>query len=330
MGIMGDKVLIATTQQVTMMYIVFAALVAVASADVQVAQAPVVQAAPAQAPVVSLIAKPAEAPMIPKYDSALVGAFNDDMMAYYYLWIVYISLASKVQSAGGWVKGKSADLEKIAHKPIKAFKKLAKIEEDSDSDDEPAFLEVQKKKKGADTTLITVKYLDLAANWHITANTYAGLAADYKAMKKPTYSTYLSLWTNLVKLNWQYALIYTDYLSIMNQYNKVEFLEKMAAYTNRLFDAFATMWMTSSYVALYTAITTPMSSSRKALDFVKAINGIELARGLKQIALITYLSEFKVPCASVFEPLVPFILGDFSIKALWNSGTTRVQTLIAK
>jgi len=321
-----------------MMHVVFAALVAVASSEVPAAAKTDVKAAPAVVPVQSLIAQPVKAqetplfplwPTSPKYDSALVGAFNDDMMSYYYLWICYITLASKVQGAGGWLKSaKSADMEKLTKKPIKAFKQVAKLEEDDE--EEPAFLEVTKKKKAADTTLITIKYLDLAANWHITSNTYIALAADYKALKKPTYSTYLSLWTNLVKINWQYALIYTDYLAIMNQYNKVEFLDKMAAYTNRLFDAFATMWMTSSYVSLYTAITTPMSSSKKALDFVAAINGIELARGLKQIALISYLTEFKVPCASVFEPLVPFILGDFAIKVLWNSGTTRVKTLIAK
>jgi len=361
-----------------MQALVFAAIIAVAGAQVQPIDQkkmqPLVEAT-TKAPVLALAQanKPAQGAQpwwifpwgnFKNIDASVIGAWNDDMMAYYYLWIVYATIAKEVAVAGGWMpkalQSSTASFEKtgmnLMQKPFAQFKKRvekslerndedeeAQTEEaapaDEESSEEGSFMEVavaKKKGKGplglpkVDYLTIWCKWLDLAANWHITANTYMGLAADYKALRQPKYTTFLSLWTNLVKLHWQYCLIYTDYLTIINEFNTVPFLPHMSAYTLRTFDAFVMMWMTSSYVNLYISVTTPMKTAKAALGFSLAVNGLELTRILKQIALISYLIEFKVPCASVFKGLIPFFLADFSIRILWNSATTRAAAFLAK
>jgi len=268
-----------------------------------------------------------------------------------------------VASAGGWAPQGAAwmpapgagSFEKqgmqLMQKPFGQFKKRIEKafereeeEEDASEEEEGSFMELavtrkDKKQIQAQVDYVTVwiKWLDLAANWHITMNTYIGLSKDYKAFgadiaaKTPSkYTTYLSFWTNSVKLHWQYSLIYADYLAIMNEYKPIQFLPWVNAYTLRSFDAFIMMWMWSSYVALWTSVTTPMTSAKAALKYCSAIQGIELSRVLKQIALIGYLDEFKVPAAKVFKGLVPFHLADFAIRIFWNSAISRAGLFLAK
>jgi len=366
------------------MSLVFAAIVAVAAAQAQpavpAADNKVVATAPKQQ-MVELLAKPATPALMPfkagdqinfpKIDASVVGAFNDDMMAIYYLYIVYFTLAKEVAVAGGWIPPKGAPgatlermgmkfmahpIEKLHKHMLKSLEREDDVEEeapieakkdeeeksDEESAEEPSMLQLQVAKKGklpipglkkltnVDFVTVTCKFLDLAANWHITANTYMGLAMDFKALRAPKYTTFLSFWTNTVKLHWQWCLIYTDWLTIVNEYVAVPFLPAISAYTLRTFDAFVMMWWTSSAVNLYISMTTPMKTAKAALGFVLAANGLELTRVLKSIALISYLIEFKVPCATVFKGLIPFWLADFSIRIFWNSATTRAVAFMAK
>merc|ERR1711907_933450 len=147
----------------------------------------------------------------PKIDASVVGAFNDDMMAIYYLYIVYFTLAKEVAVAGGWIPPKGAPgatlermgmkfmahpIEKLHKHMLKSLEREDDVEEEEKSDEEsaeePSMLQLQVAKKGklpipglkkltnVDFVTVTCKFLDLAANWHITANTYMGLAMDFK------------------------------------------------------------------------------------------------------------------------------------------------------
>merc|ERR1711988_506441 len=226
-----DKIHTSHTTVETMQALVFAAIIAVAGAQVQPIDQkkmqPLVEAT-TKAPVLALAQanKPAQSAQpwwifpwgnFKNIDASVIGAWNDDMMAYYYLLIVYATIAKEVAVAGGWMpkglQSSTASFEKtgmnLMQKPFGQFKK--RVEKSFERDDEEAqgeeaapaeeesseegsFMEVavaKKKGKGplgppkVDYLTIYCKWLDLAANWHITANTYMGLAADYKALRQP-------------------------------------------------------------------------------------------------------------------------------------------------
>lgn len=287
-------------------------------------------------------------------NTVLMTTYNDDMMAYYYFWITGYNIYEKVKKAGGWsVKGSSLEKEnnpmdqgmKMFGKPFKAFK--AKIESeleravetdsDSDSDDleESSFIqkEDRKKKQVAPKSMGTVwvKWLDLCANWHITSNAYIMLNGDLKAVKtSKNYMAYFKLWRTFAMLNWMYNTIYLDYLSIWNEYKPIDWLPKYAMYQRRTMDVFVSMNMMVGMMDLYTATTTPMTTSKKALSFAGSIIGIEYMRSLKNVVLNGYISEFApAETAKIFD-INDFVVFDFAIKVLYGSGVSRAGEYLAK
>merc|ERR1712086_1116404 len=272
-------------------------------------------------------------------NNVLMTTYNDDMMAYYYFWITGYNIAEKDNAP--FEQGM-----KLFSKPFKAFKAKMEAElersvehedkEESADDLEESFIQTEDKKKSKalapkSAGTVWVKWLDLCANWHITSNAYIMLNGDLKAVKtSKNYMAYFKLWRTFAMLNWMYNTIYLDYLAIWNEYKPIEWLPKYAMYQRRTMDVFVSMNMMVSMMDLYTATTTPMTSSKKALAFAGSINGIEYMRSLKNIVLNGYISEYAPPETAKIFDINDFVVLDFAIKVLYGSGVSRAGEYLAK
>lgn len=170
------------------------------------------------------------------------------------------------------------------------------------------------EKEAKFSTTVLTKWLDLCANYHIISGAFIGLYGAYAS------KDYMGIWQNSVKVVWQWALIWEDWLTIYSeQGGEVKHMDYVTKYRNSLFLSFSSLWAWNSWTGLYKAIATGFTTPAAVWSFASNLSGFRCAMDLNHIGWFEAIDLYSTTGTGVFSAGSDFILYSFSIDMLWNS-----------